>query len=56
MTTRLDPYLSFRDNAREAMDFYESVFGGELTRQHVRRVRRERRSGRAGQGHEFSAW
>ena len=32
MTTRLNPYLSFRDNAREAMDFYESVFGGELTR------------------------
>jgi PhnB protein len=24
--------LSFRDNAREAMDFYHSVFGGELTR------------------------
>jgi PhnB protein len=32
MTTRLNPYLSFRDNAREAMDFYRSVFGGELTR------------------------
>ena len=32
MTTRLNPYLSFRDNAREAMDFYHSVFGGELTR------------------------
>ena len=32
MTTRLNPYLSFRDNARQAMDFYESVFGGELTR------------------------
>lgn len=32
MTTRLNPYLSFRDNAREAMDFYQSVFGGELTR------------------------
>ena len=31
MTTRLNPYLSFRDNAREAMDFYHSVFGGELT-------------------------
>jgi PhnB protein len=31
MTTRLNPYLSFRDNAREAMDFYQSVFGGELT-------------------------
>ena len=32
MTTRLNPYLGFRDNAREAMDFYHSVFGGELTR------------------------
>jgi PhnB protein len=32
MTTRLNPYLSFRDNAREAMDFYHSVFGGEVTR------------------------
>ena len=31
MTVRLNPYLSFRDNAREAMDFYQSVFGGELT-------------------------
>ncbi len=32
MTTTLNPYLSFRDTAREAMDFYHSVFGGELTR------------------------
>lgn len=31
MTVRLNPYLSFRDNAREAMEFYHSVFGGELT-------------------------
>lgn len=31
MGTKLDPYLSFRDNAREAMEFYKSVFGGELT-------------------------
>ena len=31
MVTRLNPYLSFRDNAREAMEFYRSVFGGELT-------------------------
>jgi PhnB protein len=30
MTVRLNPYLSFRDNAREAMTFYHSVFGGEL--------------------------
>ena len=32
MTVRLNPYLGFRDTAREAMDFYHSVFGGELTR------------------------
>jgi PhnB protein len=31
MVTRLNPYISFRDNAREAMEFYRSVFGGELT-------------------------
>lgn len=31
MTTRLNPYLSFRDSARDAMNFYQSVFGGELT-------------------------
>lgn len=30
MTTRLNPYLSFRTNAREAMEFYQGVFGGEL--------------------------
>lgn len=27
----LNPYISFKDNAREAMTFYQSVFGGELT-------------------------
>ena len=32
MTTRLNPYLGFRDTARPAMDFYHSIFGGELTR------------------------
>ncbi len=31
MTSKLNPYLSFRDNARQAMEFYRSVFGGELT-------------------------
>ncbi|WP_461174774.1 VOC family protein [Arthrobacter sp. Z1-9] len=31
MPTTLNPYLGFRDNAREAMNFYQSVFGGELT-------------------------
>jgi PhnB protein len=30
MTSRLNPYLSFRSSAREALDFYQSVFGGEL--------------------------
>jgi PhnB protein len=28
---QLNPYLSFRDNAREAMTFYQTVFGGKLT-------------------------
>jgi PhnB protein len=31
MTVRLNPYLSFQDNAREAMTFYQSVLGGDLT-------------------------
>ncbi|MBC7442792.1 MAG: VOC family protein [Ramlibacter sp.] len=31
MKTQLNPYLGFRDNARDAMEFYRSVFGGELT-------------------------
>lgn len=31
MTARLNPYLGFRDNARQAMEFYASVFGGEAT-------------------------
>ena len=26
----LNPYLSFRDQAREAMTFYQQVFGGDL--------------------------
>ena len=30
-TSRLNPYLSFRDSTREAMEFYRTVFGGELT-------------------------
>lgn len=30
MTVRLNPYLNFRDNAREALTFYQSVLGGEL--------------------------
>ncbi len=31
MTTELNPYLNFRGTARDAMTFYQSVFGGELT-------------------------
>ena len=33
MPSRLNPYLSFDGKAREAMDFYHGVFGGELTQQ-----------------------
>ena len=31
MTARLNPYIGFPDNARQAMEFYRDVFGGELT-------------------------
>ena len=31
MATRLNPYLNFRDNARAAMEFYNSALGGTLT-------------------------
>ena len=31
MATRLNPYISFKDNARQAMEFYEGVFGGSLS-------------------------
>lgn len=30
MTSRLNPYLTFNGDAREAMEFYQSVFGGRL--------------------------
>jgi PhnB protein len=30
VASRLNPYISFRDNARQAMEFYQSVFGGDL--------------------------
>jgi len=33
MQSTLNPYLSFRDNAREAMEFYHTVFGGKLDMQ-----------------------
>lgn len=29
--TTLNPYLGFRGTAREAMEFYQGIFGGELT-------------------------
>ena len=31
MPTILNPYISFKDNTREAMEFYRTVFGGKLT-------------------------
>jgi len=31
MASRLNPYISFTDNARQAMEFYRGVFGGTLT-------------------------
>ena len=30
MATRLNPYISFGDNAREAMTFYQQALGGTL--------------------------
>ena len=31
MAVTLNPYLNWRGNARAAMEFYQSIFGGELT-------------------------
>jgi PhnB protein len=31
VTSRLNPYISFTDDARQAMEFYRGVFGGELS-------------------------
>ena len=31
MASRLNPYLNFNGSARQALDFYRSVFGGNLT-------------------------
>ncbi len=31
MASRLNPYISFDGNAKQAMEFYEQVFGGTLT-------------------------
>jgi PhnB protein len=33
MQTKLNPYLNFKDNTRQAMEFYRSVFGGNLQMQ-----------------------
>jgi PhnB protein len=33
MATRLNPYLNFRDQTREAMEFYHRVLGGKLDMQ-----------------------
>ncbi len=30
MSSRLNPYITFGGNARQAMEFYEDVFGGKL--------------------------
>ena len=30
MTSKLNPYINFRGRAREALEFYHSVFGGDL--------------------------
>lgn len=30
MATNLNPYLGFKDDARQAMEFYQSIFGGKL--------------------------
>jgi len=30
MQSKLNPYISFKNNAREAMEFYKTVFGGKL--------------------------
>ena len=30
MQSNLNPYLGFKDNARQAMEFYQTVFGGKL--------------------------
>ncbi|MEU9361781.1 VOC family protein [Streptomyces sp. NPDC048301] len=31
MTSRLNPYLSFPGDARQALEFYQSVLGGDLS-------------------------
>ncbi len=31
MPSKLNPYISFKDSAKQAMEFYKDVFGGDLT-------------------------
>ena len=31
MASRLNPYISFSDSARQALEFYQGVFGGRMT-------------------------
>jgi PhnB protein len=31
MTSRLNPYITFDGDAREALEYYKSIFGGELS-------------------------
>ncbi len=33
METKFSPHLNFKDNARAAMEFYQTIFGGKLTLQ-----------------------
>lgn len=35
MQTQLNPYLNFNGQCREAMEFYQRCFGGELTLQKI---------------------
>ncbi len=38
MQTKLNPYLSFKDNTRQAMEFYRTVFGGKLEMQTFKEI------------------
>ena len=55
MTSHLTPYLGFRDDARQAMEFYQSVFGGELTLGTFGEMHAVGRPGRGRQGHACPA-
>ena len=58
--TGLTPYLSFPGTARQALTFYQAVFGGELVLNTLADFNRDRRTGRrrcprhvAGRGRTF---